>query len=395
MSTIRFHVYLITFSFFTFGFFFVPTFSFAANECSFTRQLEVGIDGEDVRCLQRYLNATGFVIADSGPGSPSNETSLFRDKTKEAVIRWQIAKKITPASGIFGQKSQAAYLIDQVALLRPPVTTTPVVVQAPSPTPQVAGISTSQPSKLQAELEQAILDAIDIFEDAENEIEDARDEGRSTDGFEDDLNDARDELFAAIRSYFDEDWEDGLGQADDAFDAAEDAFSDAGGETEEDDAEELLDEVNDALKDAEEEIEDAKDDDKDTDDAEDYLDDAENTLNDAEDAFDDEDYDEAIDLAEEAEDLIDDALDAIGDSDDESDAEDALDDAQNAYDDAKDEIEEAEDDGDDVEDALDLLDEAKDLLDDAEDAFDDEDYDEVLDLVEEAEDLIDEALDEI
>jgi peptidoglycan hydrolase-like protein with peptidoglycan-binding domain len=49
----------------------------AATNCSFTRDLEIGSTGEDVRCLQKYLNANGFKIADSGVGSPGNETSPF------------------------------------------------------------------------------------------------------------------------------------------------------------------------------------------------------------------------------------------------------------------------------------------------------------------------------
>lgn len=89
-----------------------------ANECSFNRTLEMGIDGEDVRCLQRYLNESGFKVASEGPGSPGNETSLFRTLTKEAVVRWQTAKGVSPTSGIFGEKSQAAYLLDLVSILQ-------------------------------------------------------------------------------------------------------------------------------------------------------------------------------------------------------------------------------------------------------------------------------------
>ena len=64
----------------------VPANTEAAVSCDFSRDLEMGIDGEDVRCLQRYLNSAGFTVALSGVGSPGNETSLFRTLTKEAVI---------------------------------------------------------------------------------------------------------------------------------------------------------------------------------------------------------------------------------------------------------------------------------------------------------------------
>src|SRR5690606_39742406 len=54
----------------------------AAENCNFTRDLEVGTNGEDVRCLQKYLNGAGFQLASSGPGAPGAETTLFRDGTR-------------------------------------------------------------------------------------------------------------------------------------------------------------------------------------------------------------------------------------------------------------------------------------------------------------------------
>src|SRR3990167_7492897 len=56
--------------------------------CTFTRNLFLGVSGEDVRCLQRYMNSAGFTVA---------------------VARWQAANNVSPAVGYFGPISQAKY----------------------------------------------------------------------------------------------------------------------------------------------------------------------------------------------------------------------------------------------------------------------------------------------
>src|SRR3989344_2009545 len=87
-----------------------PGMSIAAVECDFTRDLEDGIEGEDVRCLQKYLNGTGFVIAGSGVGAPGHETDQFKTLTKEALIKWQTANALSPAIGYFGPLSRQKYI---------------------------------------------------------------------------------------------------------------------------------------------------------------------------------------------------------------------------------------------------------------------------------------------
>lgn len=69
---------------------------------SFTRNLTLGDTGEDVRELQRFLNKQGFLVAQSGPGSPGNETVMFGYAAQAALARFQQAKGITPAVGYFG-----------------------------------------------------------------------------------------------------------------------------------------------------------------------------------------------------------------------------------------------------------------------------------------------------
>jgi peptidoglycan hydrolase-like protein with peptidoglycan-binding domain len=75
---------------------------------TFTRNLTVGVMGEDVRQLQMWLNAHGFVVAQSGPGSPGSETTMFGGATRAALKAFQTSKGISPASGYFGPLTRAA-----------------------------------------------------------------------------------------------------------------------------------------------------------------------------------------------------------------------------------------------------------------------------------------------
>jgi len=58
---------------------------------SFNRNLGYGDVGSDVKALQEYLNKKGFIIAETGLGSPGNETDEFGSRTKAALARFQEA----------------------------------------------------------------------------------------------------------------------------------------------------------------------------------------------------------------------------------------------------------------------------------------------------------------
>ncbi|MDE1940607.1 MAG: peptidoglycan-binding protein [Patescibacteria group bacterium] len=83
----------------------------SASTTGFTRFLEEGMRGGDVRQLQRFLNAKGFMLATDGPGSPGNETDFFGSLTKAALIKFQDAHRadilepagLTEGTGIFGR----------------------------------------------------------------------------------------------------------------------------------------------------------------------------------------------------------------------------------------------------------------------------------------------------
>lgn len=97
----------------------------AAGACVFTRALSQGVTGDDVKCLQQYLNSTGNTVSASGTGSAGNESTYFGAKTKAAVAKWQAANGVSPAAGYFGTISQAKYSSMVAAAPTTPTTPTP------------------------------------------------------------------------------------------------------------------------------------------------------------------------------------------------------------------------------------------------------------------------------
>ena len=73
----------------------------------FTRDLELGMTGEDVRRLQQFLNAPGFLVAETDAGSPGQETTYFGALTQKALARYQASNSISPAAGYFGPITRA------------------------------------------------------------------------------------------------------------------------------------------------------------------------------------------------------------------------------------------------------------------------------------------------
>ncbi|MCB9811234.1 MAG: peptidoglycan-binding protein [Candidatus Nomurabacteria bacterium] len=382
-------------------FFLAPSFSYAqaVEDCQFSRTLEDGVDGEDVRCLQRYLNASGFQIAESGPGAPGGETSLFRTLTREAVVKWQQAKKITPASGVFGDKSRAVYMMDVLAKLQlekskqeaPLVTINPISVVKPQPT--VVAQVTSSNTKDKEEAERQIIFVLAMIIDAYEEIGNIRsDDPDEAADIDEDVQSALRDLGDVLEQYFDGEFKRSKSLALDVLDDATDSFEDAGGESDKSKAEDILDDVEDLYNDIDDLIDEAEDEDEEVGDAPDLLGEAKDHLDDAKDAFDDGVYSQAISDALDAEELLEEArgeIDIISENDAEAFVEDVRDELGNA----RDEVSDSNADRDDVEEAEGLLDSAERRLKKADIAVDEEDFRKAADLAKEAEEMIDEALD--
>jgi hypothetical protein len=64
-------------------------------------------DGDDIKTLQKTLNALGHTLASSGPGSPGFETNHFGGLTMKALISFQKEQGITPTFGYFGPITKA------------------------------------------------------------------------------------------------------------------------------------------------------------------------------------------------------------------------------------------------------------------------------------------------
>ncbi|MBP6912589.1 MAG: Ig-like domain-containing protein [Candidatus Pacebacteria bacterium] len=76
----------------------------------FTKNLKYGLDNEeDVRSLQKFLNANGFIVSTRGPGSPGNEINYFGYGTKRAVEKFQ-KKYFEEILAPLGNKTPTGYV---------------------------------------------------------------------------------------------------------------------------------------------------------------------------------------------------------------------------------------------------------------------------------------------
>ena len=78
--------------------------------------LKIGSTGSDVLRLQQFLNANGFTVSSSGPGSPGQETRTYGTKVAQAVTKFQEAYytrilrpyRLTKGTGEVGPSTRAA-----------------------------------------------------------------------------------------------------------------------------------------------------------------------------------------------------------------------------------------------------------------------------------------------
>jgi hypothetical protein len=113
---------------------------------SFIYNLTLHQTDPEVKALQQFLNAHGFTVSSTGPGSPGNETTAFGPATEAALIKFQKANNITPASGYFGPETRAAMTTTAAT---PTATATSGAPTAPATPPittptQSSGLSSTQ-----------------------------------------------------------------------------------------------------------------------------------------------------------------------------------------------------------------------------------------------------------
>lgn len=71
------------------------------SNLNINRTLKYGMQGDDVKQLQIYLNNHGYTISLTGVGSKGYETNFFGNLTKQAVIKFQKSNNLI-ADGIVG-----------------------------------------------------------------------------------------------------------------------------------------------------------------------------------------------------------------------------------------------------------------------------------------------------
>lgn len=80
--------------------------SSSPSDISFPQNHQMWDRGEDIRLLQKFFNARGFIVAKSGVGSPGNETATFGTLTFKALVAFQKSSGL-PATGYFGPLTRA------------------------------------------------------------------------------------------------------------------------------------------------------------------------------------------------------------------------------------------------------------------------------------------------
>ena len=130
------------------------------SQAQFLRNLSTGDYGQDVLQLQKMLNLLPVTqLADSGPGSPSNETRYFGDVTKQAVIRFQELYSntilapvgLSKGTGFVGPSTRTK--LNQLESSAKNISVSPKVVSSPatsansnSPSPAVPKIESISPA---------------------------------------------------------------------------------------------------------------------------------------------------------------------------------------------------------------------------------------------------------
>lgn len=82
-----------------------PSYTPTPSTYTFTRDLYADLEGPDVKALQIYLNTHGYIIAQSGPGAPGQESTYFGNLLQDALKKFQADHNIS-ATGYFGVETR-------------------------------------------------------------------------------------------------------------------------------------------------------------------------------------------------------------------------------------------------------------------------------------------------
>jgi hypothetical protein len=102
--------------------------SAGTSQPTLSTNLSFGMTHPEVRLMQRHLNRIGFKLAETGPGSPGNETSIFGTLTRSAVERFQCSRGIacegSSTFGIADSKTRTALIAGEDTAARSDVSKT-------------------------------------------------------------------------------------------------------------------------------------------------------------------------------------------------------------------------------------------------------------------------------
>jgi peptidoglycan hydrolase-like protein with peptidoglycan-binding domain len=281
----------------------VPIAAFAAEKCVFTKDLTIGYEGEEVRCLQKYLNANGYIVAATGVGSTGKETAQYKALTQAAVKQWQLANGIIPSTGTFGAKSRAMY----ATLTSGSTPTTPSVPVVTPTTP-----TTPSTSSVEAETRDSLIKAKESLEEIQDDIDEADDDGDDIGDAREYYDEARDELFDALYYFLKREYANSLDSSLTVAKKIRDARDEIRANVDEEDkAREALADAKDAMDEAQDAIDEADHRGKNVSDAEDLLDEAKDAYEEAKDLIRDDEFEDAYDRAQDAEKLAEDAIDEL------------------------------------------------------------------------------------
>lgn len=280
-----------------------PADAFAAEKCAFTKDLTIGYVGEEVRCLQKYLNANGYIIAATGVGSTGHETTQYKALTQAAVKQWQLANGIIPSTGTFGAKSRAMYAT-LTSVSTPTTPSVPVVVPT---TPTIPSTSS-----VESQTRESLIKSKDSLAEIQDDIDEAEDDGDDIGDAREYYDEARDELFDAFYYFLKREYANALDSSLTLAKKIRDARDEIRQNIDEEDkAKEALTDADDTIEEAQDAIDEADADGKNVNDAEDLLDEAKDAYEEADDLFRDDEFEDAYDRAKEAEQLAEDAIDEL------------------------------------------------------------------------------------